>query len=134
MAKSFIIFLFLQSCCYYNTCITTTTAFTLLPPSSSSSSSTTTQTKIIISPNKGNGNLHSFQRASIGTSSSSKFTTLQSTRSNNDEEFHPSDPASTTPQLLSSLWLQIAQGCTNLAKGVSFETFLLKLGTNKFNN
>ena len=37
-----------------------------------------------------------------------------------DEEFYPSDPACTTPQLLSSLWLQIAQGCKNLSKGVRF--------------
>jgi hypothetical protein len=110
MSKSFIIFLFLlQSCCY--TCITTTTAFTLLPQSASSSLSTKTkiQTRRIISANK---------CSPIITSLSS--TSLQSTQSNNDEEFHPSDPASTTPQLLSSLWLQIAQGCKNLAKGVSF--------------
>lgn len=37
-----------------------------------------------------------------------------------EEEWHPRDPAKTTPQLLSSLWSQIAQGCKNLSKGVSF--------------
>lgn len=39
--------------------------------------------------------------------------------SQSNEEWHPSDPASTTPQLLSSLWLQIAQGCKKLSKGES---------------
>ena len=38
--------------------------------------------------------------------------------SQNDEEWYPRDPASTTPQLLSALWLQIAQGCKDLSKGV----------------
>ena len=47
-------------------------------------------------------------------------TQLQSTttKEGEGEEWHPRDPASTTPQLLSSLWLQIAQGCKNLSKGV----------------
>ena len=80
---------------------------------------------------------HSHGRRTIQTSSSSPIsstsitskgtfksieTQLYSTTKKEDEgeEWHPRDPASTTPQLLSSLWLQIAQGCKNLSKGVRF--------------
>jgi hypothetical protein len=35
-----------------------------------------------------------------------------------DDEWHPHDPASTTPQLLAGIWHQIAQ-CATMAKGVS---------------
>lgn len=40
-----------------------------------------------------------------------------------DDEWHPSDPASTTPELLSSLWGLIAQGST-MQRGVSVLTVL----------
>jgi hypothetical protein len=35
-----------------------------------------------------------------------------------DDEWHPHDPAETTPQLLSSIWAQISNGIT-MVKGVS---------------
>lgn len=41
-----------------------------------------------------------------------------STRSEEDEEWHPRDPAHTTPQLLAALWHQIAEA-GNLVRGVS---------------
>ena len=37
-----------------------------------------------------------------------------------EEEFHPVDPASTTPQLLAALWHLIARGVHELKKGESF--------------
>lgn len=37
-----------------------------------------------------------------------------------EETIHPSDPASTTPQLLAALWHLIAAGCRDLNKGQSF--------------
>ena len=40
--------------------------------------------------------------------------------SEENENAHPSDPASTTPQLLAALWHLIAAGCRDLNKGQSF--------------
>jgi hypothetical protein len=40
-----------------------------------------------------------------------------------DDEWHPRDPAHTTPQLLAGLWHQIAQ-VGSLVKGVSFRKLL----------
>jgi hypothetical protein len=37
-----------------------------------------------------------------------------------DDEWHPHDPAETTPQLLSSIWAQISNGIT-MVKGVSID-------------
>jgi hypothetical protein len=37
-----------------------------------------------------------------------------------DDEWHPHDPAETTPQLLASIWCQISHG-TTMVKGVSTE-------------
>ena len=52
-------------------------------------------------------------------SPTSSASTSLSSSGKDDEEWHPRDPAKTTPQLLSSLWLQVAQGCKSLSKGVS---------------
>ena len=43
---------------------------------------------------------------------------LSGDASDNDDEWHPHDPAHTTPQLLAGIWWQIAQG-TTMVKGVS---------------
>lgn len=45
-------------------------------------------------------------------------TTSTPSKKDEDEEWHPRDPASTTPQLLKAIWLQIAAGC-KLSKGDS---------------
>ena len=60
-------------------------------------------------------NRRSSTNIALSSSSSS------SSNDDDNDEFYPSDPASTTPQLLSSLWLQIANGCRDLSKGVSEE-------------
>lgn len=50
-----------------------------------------------------------------------KSTFLHSTRTHeSNEELHPEDPASTTPQLLAALWHLVAAGCKDLKKGQSF--------------
>lgn len=60
----------------------------------------------------------------------SSFTTMMMSSTNNpmvsnahtDDEWHPHDPAHTTPQLLEGLWFQIAQG-KDMVKGVRHHAF-----------
>jgi hypothetical protein len=57
----------------------------------------------------------------FGTTRTRAAHQLASTNNNGfftDDEWHPHDPAETTPQLLAGIWLQIAHG-TTMVKGVS---------------
>ena len=60
-----------------------------------------------------------FRRSRIGSSSSSSSSSLHmlSPSSQDDEEWHPNDPAWTTPQLLEGIWSQIAQA-KNMVRNV----------------
>ena len=104
VSKTTSFILLLSSCCSINTL---SSSFVIGGSRISSSSTITSATATAFTAIKPNSKRYTPQ------------TVLFSSSGEGEEIEHPSDEASTTPQLLKALWSQISDGCTNLSKGVS---------------